>query len=85
MLRKGGHLRKDEERSVEGPGTGSRFLCLVDSKGRNDAKQAQWSKPPRTLSIGQKRSGLASELLVTESCFGKDIVRHGSTLPLTWA
>lgn len=54
--KRGGHLRKDEERSVEGPGTGSRFLCLVDSKGRNDAKQAQWSKPPRTLSIGQKKN-----------------------------
>lgn len=60
MPKKGGDLRKEEERSVEGPGTGSRFLCLVDSKGRSDAKQAQWYKPPRTLSIGQEkiRSGI---------------------------
>lgn len=64
MPKKGGDLRKDKKgRSVEGPGTGSRLLRLGDSKGRNDAKQAQWHKPTRTLRITQERSGLASELL----------------------
>lgn len=73
---------RQEERTVEGPGTGSRFLCLVDSKGGNDAKQAQWSKPSRTLRIGQKKgSCLSLEPLVTESSLGKAIVEHGATLP----